>query len=66
MLEHVTPEQVGISSESVKKYISILERYNLSTHSIVMLRHGKVFYENYWKPFHKDIFTGCTLLPRAL
>lgn len=54
MLEHVTPEQVGISSESVKKYISILERYNLSTHSIVMLRHGKVFYENYWKPFHKD------------
>lgn len=54
MLEKVTPEQVGISSKSVKKYIKILEKNEFSTHSIVMLRHGKVFYEAYWEPFHKD------------
>lgn len=54
MLEKVTPEQIGISSKSVKKYIKILERNEFSTHSIVMLRHGKVFYEAYWEPFHKD------------
>jgi len=54
MLEKATPEQVGISSKSVKKYINILEKCEFSTHSIVMLRHGKVFYEAYWKPFDKD------------
>ncbi|MBO5369436.1 MAG: beta-lactamase family protein [Clostridia bacterium] len=54
MFEHVTPESVGISSKDIQKYVSLLERYHLSTHSIVMLRHGKVFYENYWKPFSKD------------
>ena len=54
MFEHVTPEQVGVSSESLKKYIGILEKFNLSIHSIMMIRHGKIFYENYWKPFNKD------------
>lgn len=54
MLEKVTPEQVGISSASVQKYLGVLERAQLSIHSVVMLRHGKVFYESYWKPFHKD------------
>lgn len=52
--ERVTPEQVGISSKNIKKYISLLEKAQLSTHDVIMIRHGKIFYENYWKPFHKD------------
>lgn len=54
MYEYVSPESVGISSESIKKYVGILEKNHLSTHNIIMMRHGKVFYENYWKPFNKD------------
>jgi len=54
MFEKVTPEQVGISSAKVKKYVSLLERAHLSTHNLILIRHGKVFYENYWEPFHKD------------
>ena len=54
MFEKVTPEMVGVSSEHVKKYIEILEKANLSTHNVVMIRDGKIFYEAYWKPFHKD------------
>lgn len=54
MFEYVSPESMGISSESIKKYVSILEKYRLSTHDIIMMRHGKVFYENYRKPFNKD------------
>lgn len=54
MFEKVTPEQVGISSSDIKEYINMLENRHLSTHQIMMVRHGKVFYENYWKPFHKD------------
>ena len=54
MYEKVTPESVGVRSEDIKRYVESLENANLSTHSIVMMRHGKVFYEAYWKPFHKD------------
>ncbi|MBQ7915331.1 MAG: beta-lactamase family protein, partial [Firmicutes bacterium] len=54
MLERVLPEQVGVSSADVQKYISVLERAHLSTHNVIMIRHGKIFYENYWAPFHKD------------
>ena len=52
--ERVTPEQVGVSSEHIQKYISVLERTQLATHDIIMIRHGKVFFEKYWKPFHAD------------
>lgn len=54
MFETTTPEQVGISSESIKRYVELLESKHLATHSIVMVRHGKIFYENYHKPFDAD------------
>jgi len=54
MFEKVTPEAVGISSKNVEKYVRLFERYELPIHSVVMLRHGKIFYENHWKPFHGD------------
>ncbi|MBQ7901127.1 MAG: serine hydrolase [Clostridia bacterium] len=54
MFEKVIPEQVGVSSADIKEYIELLENSGLATHSIVMVRHGKIFYENYWAPFHKD------------
>ena len=54
MFEKVTPESVGISSEHIKKYLNVLKRAELSIHDIVMIRNGKVFFEGYWKPFHKD------------
>ena len=54
MYEKVTPESVGVKSEDIKKYVETLENANLSTHSIIMMRHGKVFYEAYWKPFDEN------------
>lgn len=54
MLEKTTPEKVGISSKNIKKFISVLEKNHLSTHAVLMMRHGKVFYENYRYPFNAD------------
>ncbi len=54
MFEKVTPESVGVSSGNIEKYIRLFERYHLPIHSVIMMRRGKVFYENYWKPFDKD------------
>ena len=44
-LERVTPEQVGVASENIQKYMKVLERAQLATHDIIMIRHGKVFFE---------------------
>lgn len=54
MFEKVIPEQVGVSSEIIKEYVEHLEKCGLATHSIVMVRHDKVFYEAYWAPFHRE------------
>ncbi len=54
MFEKVTPEAVGVSSKNVEKYVRLMERYHLPVHAMVMIRHGKVFYENYWEPFHAE------------
>lgn len=53
-LERVTPEQVGVASENIQKYMKVLERAQLSIHDVIMIRHGKVFFEKYWEPFHAD------------
>ena len=56
MFEKALPEQVGVSSAHIKEYIQYLENNGLATHSIVMVRHGKVFYEKYYAPFHADFY----------
>jgi len=54
MFEKITPEQAGISSDNVAKIISIMERRGAATHGLLMMRNGKIFAEEYWKPFDKD------------
>lgn len=54
MFTYAKPEEVGISSKSIKRYIEVLEKAGLSTHAVIIARHDKVVYENYWAPFHKD------------
>ena len=49
-----TPESVGIKSEKIREYIEVLEECGLSTHNIIIARRGKIAFETYWKPFHKD------------
>ena len=54
MLHTVTPEQAGISSRQVEKFLRKLEQRGLATHSVLLMRGKDVFAEAYWKPFHKD------------
>ena len=54
MFTLTTPENVGIASESVIRFIEKLEKRGARTHGILMMRNGKIFAEGYWKPFHKD------------
>jgi hypothetical protein len=54
MFEKITPEEAGVSSKQVAEYISYLNRRGAVMHSVLMMRHGKIFAEYYWAPFHKD------------
>lgn len=53
MFQTVTPEQAGISSVYVEKFIRTLEKRGLFTHSVLLMRGDKIFGEYYWKPFHE-------------
>ena len=50
----MTPEQAGISSDAIRKYISLLEGNRLSTHDLIFMKGDRIFFEEYWAPFHKD------------
>ena len=55
-MKYATPEQVGIKSENIQKYIEVLEKNNLATHNIIMAKGNETFLETYWEPFHQDFF----------
>ena len=54
MFNQITPEQAGISSKHVKKFIETLNRRGLVTHSVLMMKGDDVFAEYYWAPFTRD------------
>ena len=45
--EYATPESVGISSENIAGFIQAMMDSGLSTHSIIVARHGKIVSESY-------------------
>ena len=53
-LKIVSPEELGFSSKWVENFIDTMERNKICLHSFMMLRHGKVGAEGYWKPFHEN------------
>ena len=54
MFEKITPEQAGISSKAVTRFINLLENHGARTHGFLFMRGDKIFAEGYWKPFHRD------------
>ena len=49
-----TPEQVGVSSLWIEKFLDRLEQRGIMMHSVMMLRHGLVFAEGYYAPFRQQ------------
>lgn len=54
MFNKITPEQAGISSRYIKKFIEALNRRGLATHSVLLMRGNNIFAEYYWAPFKAD------------
>ena len=49
--ERVTPESVGISSETILRFLDALEGPHTQMHGLMILRHGKVCTEGWWQPY---------------
>lgn len=50
-IARVTPEEVGVSSESMNRFFHRLRLHKLPMDSILLARHGKLIGEVYYKPY---------------
>lgn len=49
--ERVLPEEVGISSKAVMRFLDELEEGVTEPHGFMIMRHGKICAEGAWKPY---------------
>lgn len=54
-LDRATPESVGISSNVILEWVNELERKVSETHSVMVVRHGRVLAEAWWAPNAPDL-----------
>lgn len=50
-LPRSTPETEGVSSTAIISFLDAFEKSGNEPHSIMLLRHGKVIAEGWWKPY---------------
>ncbi len=53
-LPRSTPEVEGVSSAGIIDFINAADTSGLENHSFMMLRHGKIIAEGWWKPYGPD------------
>jgi CubicO group peptidase (beta-lactamase class C family) len=53
-LPRATPESQGVSSKGISEFIAAANSSGYSWHSFMLLRHGNVVAEGWWKPFEAD------------
>lgn len=53
-LERMSPESQGIASAAIQAFVDGVNAQHLGLHSLMLLRHGKVVAEGWWRPFTAD------------
>lgn len=54
-LPRATPEAEGVSSEGIAAFLDSFNGTTHELHSIMLLRHGKVVAEGWWKPYAPEL-----------
>ncbi|WP_395740532.1 serine hydrolase domain-containing protein [Prosthecobacter sp.] len=54
-LARSTPEAQGVSAAGILDFLDAVEREKFELHSLMMLRHGKVIAEGWWKPYGPEL-----------
>ena len=54
-LPRSNPEAEGVSSRAIIEFLDAIPNTNHEFHSIMIVRHGKVVAEGWWKPYRADL-----------
>ncbi len=54
-LPRSNPEAEGVSSKAITEFLDAIPNTNNEFHSFMVLRHGKVVAEGWWKPYGADL-----------
>ena len=54
MMIRITPEEAGVRREGILRFLEEMKEKHLHMHDMMMLRHGKVFYEASFAPWSRD------------
>jgi len=49
-----TPESQGVASRSIRDFVAAANASGISWHSFMLLRHGQVVAEGWWKPYEPE------------
>ena len=49
-----TPEQIGLDTKYVKRFMARLEKNQINLHSVIMARGNNIFFEKYVAPFTRE------------
>lgn len=55
ILPHSTPEAEGVSAKAISAFLDSVAGSKHEFHSFMLLRHGKVIAEGWWKPYRTDL-----------
>ncbi len=50
--EQSTPESLGVPSDSIIRFIKRLQARQIPMHSLLLMRHDKLFFEGYYAPYN--------------
>ncbi len=53
-LRHNAPEEEGISSLAILRFVELIEKKHLEMHSFMLLRHGSIVASGWWEPYRAD------------
>ena len=65
MLEHCRPEEVNVDPAGLARFLEELKRNHLHVHSVMMLRHGKVFLDFTCAPWRREDQHLCFSLSKS-
>ena len=64
--ERCLPETVGIDSQAIEAFLDALENGGFTQmHGLMIMRHGKVCAEGWWKPFNAELHHCCHSLSKT-
>ncbi|MCQ2385418.1 MAG: beta-lactamase family protein [Clostridia bacterium] len=55
MFEKITPEEAGVSSSQVERFLSNMDKFGVTLHGVLMMKGDKIFCEAYKEPFGEEV-----------